>query len=584
MAKQVEPTASIYEFEGFRLDVGRRRLQHHNTLVSLTPKAFDTLLHLIANRGEVVTKEALLKSVWPDTAVEENNLNQNISVLRRALGGGRKENRFIVTLPGRGYSFVATVASVAASPAAPSTLISLAVLPFRPIVLRDSDPALELGMADTLIARLSSIHQLVIRPIGSVRNFTRPDEDPLAIGKQLAVESILEGSLQKHGSKVRVTARLLRIADGRALWAGSFDEPFTDIFALQDSIAEKVVEALKLQLSSTDLSRLTKHQTANPEAYQLYVKGRYYWWKTNPEEFKKSREFFHRAVESDPAYALGYCGLNSFYGFSSAWGLILPGDGWPKAEWAARKALEIDDRLAEAHLGMAAFHMIHQHWAEAEAATLRGIELNPQFDEIHYFYSFLLMVTQRYEPAIVEAHKALACDPFSLRINLQLANIFLYARRFDDAVHQCRQTIDLNPSDASTHEFLANVFELAGRPADALEEWRRAATLTADSETLSILKSPDIKASAKSIKALARIKLQRLEARVQSGAYVPSAHFAEQYLRAGDSAKALVFLHQAAQERNVFSLLLFRDPRYEPLQSDPRFIKLRNQAAATGLR
>jgi DNA-binding winged helix-turn-helix (wHTH) protein/Tfp pilus assembly protein PilF len=570
-----EQVPVVYEFGGFRLEVNRRLLLGPgDAVIALTPKALDTLLHLIENRSAVVTKDSLIKAVWPDTVVEENNLNQNISALRRALGGSRNENRYIVTVPGRGYSFVATVTTTDSplhSGAQPA-LRSLAVLPFRPLVIENSDASLELGMADTLIARLSTIRELVVRPTSAVRGFTQPDLDPLVAGRQLGVETVLEGSLQRYASKVRVTARLLSISTGKALWAGTFDEPFTDIFALQDAISEKVVKALELQLSSADKKQLTKHHTASTEAYQLYLKGRFYWWKTDPEEFKKSREYFHKAVEADPSYALGYCGLNSFYGFGSAWGVLPPEVGWPKAEWAVRKALELDDNLAEAHLGLAAFKMIQLDWAGAERESKRAIEINPQFDEIHYFYSFLLVVLGRFEEAVASARRALSCDPFSLRISLHLANTFYQSRRFDEAVRQYRQVLDTNADDASTHEALGDVLEQMGNQAAAVAEWLRAATLAGDSELISTIKNAN--GFSEVVRGIARTRLRRLAAEVEKGTYVPSAHFVRANVRLGDNEQALRFLEKAADEQNVHSLVIVRDPQYDPLKEFPEYSKL----------
>jgi serine/threonine-protein kinase len=565
-----------YEFGGFRLEVARRLLLGPDSLpISLTPKALDTLLHLIEHRGTVVSKEALFKAVWPDTVVEENNLNQNISVLRRVLGGSRNEHRYIVTISGRGYSFVAPVnafGSLAASGDAPKRK-TLAVLPFRPLVESDGDPSLELGMADTLIARLSAIHELVVRPISSVRNYARPGRDPLLAGQELAVDSILEGSLQKHGSKVRVTARLLNISSGTATWSGTFDEAFTDVFALQDSIAEKVVKALELRLSSTDKTRLTKHHTVNTEAYELYLKGRYYWWNTDPQEFNKSREYFHRAVEADPEYALGYCGLNSFYGFSSAWGLIEP-NGWIKAEWAARKALELDDTLAEAHLGVAAAKMIRRDWSGAEDAVDKGIKLNPNFAEIHYFHSFLLMVMGKFESAANAVRIALGCDPFSVRINLQLANVFYYAGQFETALDQALQTNELKSHDASVHEFLGNVCWQLGKTREAIGEWLQASRLAGDTTAADVINSSADRTGEETVRRLAKMRLEHLNSKREKGEYVPSAHFARNYMSLGDKIQTLNFLEKASDEQNVYSFLILRDPQYLSLRKHPRFVQL----------
>jgi DNA-binding winged helix-turn-helix (wHTH) protein/Tfp pilus assembly protein PilF len=565
-----EPSPDRLEFDGFQLDIVRRLLLGADGLpVSLTPKALDTLVHLIEHRGKMVSKEALISAIWPDTVVEENNLNQNISALRRALGGSRKENRYIVTVPGRGYSFVAPVNAVGFKPENESSrsLKVLAVLPFKPLVEESSDAPLELGMADTLIARLSTIRELVVRPISSVRNLTRADQDPLLAGRQLGVDFVLEGTLQKYGSKVRVSSRLLNVSNGKALWSATFDEHFTDIFILQDAIAEKVVQALELQLNPTEVNRLTKRDTTSTEAYRLYLKGRFYWWNTDPEQFKKSREYFHRAVEADPEYALGYCGLNSFYGFGAAWGFMPPEVGWPKAEWAIKRALELDDTLAEAHLGNAAFKMVHKDLEGAELEAKRGIALDPNFDEIHYLYSFLLVAAGRFEEAIQAAHRAIECNPFSARINLNLGNTFYFAGRIEEAVAQYRQALELNPRDIPTHQALGDALEQLNDREEAIAAWLRAATLEGDMEISNLLQAAYDSEFEQAMKAVSHKKLSRLGKAVESGRYVPAAHFLRLYLRLGDGQKALEYLRPAIDQRNVFSLLIDRDPQFASIDA-----------------
>jgi len=296
------PQTYIYEFDDFRVDPGRRLLLGGDGRpLPLTPKAFDTLIYLVQHTDVVLGKETLMRAIWADTAVEENNLNQCISALRRVLGEKRAEHRYIVTVPGRGYRFVAAVNKrkppVIASSAEP--IPSIAVLPFQPLARNNRDESLEMGMADTLIARLSGIRDIVVRPMSSVRKYADLKQDVLAAGRELGVESVLEGSLQRQGNRVRVTVRLLNVSNGASLWAGTFDEEMTDIFALQDAISEQVAQALSLELSKEDKTRLVKHYTQSTKAYQLYLKGRYYWWKNSPEEYKKSRDYFHRAVEED---------------------------------------------------------------------------------------------------------------------------------------------------------------------------------------------------------------------------------------------------------------------------------------------
>ncbi|PYY04572.1 MAG: hypothetical protein DMG69_29590 [Acidobacteria bacterium] len=550
------PQTYIYEFDDFRVDPGRRLLlEGDGRPLPLTPKAFDTLIYLVQHSDVVLGKETLMRAIWGETAVEENNLNQCISALRRALGEKRAEHRYIVTVPGRGYRFVAPVTKrkppVIASSA--ESIPSIAVLPFQPLAPNNRDEALEMGMADTLIARLSSIRDVVVRPISSIRKYADLKQDVLAAGRELGVESVLEGSLQRQGKRVRVTVRLLNVSNGASLWAGTFDDEMTDIFALQDAISERVVQALSLELSKEDQSRLVKHYTQSTRAYQLYLKGRYYWWKNSPEEFNKSRDYFHRAVEEDPSYALGYCGLNSFYGYGAAWGIMPPDEGWPKAEWAVTKALELDDQLAEAHLDLAALKMVYYlDWVGTEREAKRAIELSPGFDEIHYAYSFFLLVMRRFREAIAEGKRALACNPFSLRISQHLGYALYCARSYDEAIQQYQKAIELDHNDASVREALGDIYERKGQYQEAVEQWTKATLLANDAELVATLRAANTSgAFDKVVRAVAATRLERLQSSRDNGAYVPAIKFAREHLRAGHPEEALRWLTRACEERNV---------------------------------
>jgi len=543
----------------------------------LTPKVFDTLLYLVQHADAVLEKEILMNAIWPDTTVEENNLNQSISALRRALGGNRNDHRYIVTVPGRGYQFVASVQKHNPPETVSAELIkSLAVLPFQPLMPTERDASLELGMADTLITRLSCVRGLIVRPLNAVRKYADFNQDAHLAGRELGVDSVLQGTLQHSGNKVRVTVRLLNVSSGASLWAGTFDEEMTDIFALQDAISERVVQALALELSTDDRVRLTKRFTENIKAYQLYLNGRYYWWKSSPEEYSKSRDYFHRAVEEDPSYALGYCGLNSFYGFGAAWGLLPPDEGWPKAEWAITKALNLDDNLAEAHLGLAALKMVYYlDWVGAEKEAKRAIELNPGFDEIHYMYSFYLLAVGRFDESISEAKRALACNPFSVRISQHLGQSFYCARMYDEAIRQFAKTLQLDSNYLSAHESFGDAYEQKAQYHEAVAHWNKAMILAGDEELAATLSSVYAKEGFSSaVRAVATKKLKRLKHRKDHGDYIPAMNFARAHLRAGNRVQALQYLKLACEERNVYSLMIGSDPLYDPLRTEPRFIRL----------
>jgi len=574
-----QPQTYIYEFDDFRVDPGRRLLLGRDGRpLLLTPKALDTLIYLVQHADVILGKETLMRAIWADTAVEENNLNQCISVLRRVLGEKRAEHRYIVTVPGRGYRFVARVNKHKPPVIAISKepIASIAVLPFQPLARNKRDESLEMGMADTLITRLSGIRDLVVRPMSSVRKYADLKLDALAAGRELGVESVLEGSLQRHSDRVRVTVRLLNVLNGASLWAGTFDDELTDIFALQDAISEQVAQALSVELSQEDKTRLVKHDTQSTKAYQLYLKGRHYWWKNSPEEYWKSRDYFHRAVEEDPSYALGYCGLNSFYGFGAAWGVVPPEEGWPKAEWAVTKALQLDDQLAEAHLDLAALKMVYYlDWAGTEREAKRAIELSPGFDEIHYAYSFFLVVMSRFREAITEGKRALACNPFSVRISQHLGYALYCARNYDEAIQQYGKALELDPNDASVYEALGDTHERKGEYRKAVEQWTKAMLLTNDTELVTTLGRANTKEDVdRAVRDVAAKRLDRLLRNRERGDYVPAIRFAREHLRAGDQEEALKWLTLACEERNVYSLLIGSDPFYDPLRADQRFSKL----------
>jgi len=567
-------TKRVYEFSGYRLEPAERQLVCDGKPIALAPKVFDTLVFLVENAGRLITKDEFMKQVWADAFVEEATLAQSISQLRKALGN----IEVIETVPKKGYRFSGDVRKIGPTAVASSSepMPSIAVLPFQPLARKKRDESLEIGMADTLIARLSSIQDIVVRPISSVRKYADSKLDVLAAGRELGVESVLEGSLQRQGNRIRVTVRLLNVSNGASLWAGVFDEDMNDIFALQDAISERVAQALSLELSKEDKKRLVKHDTQSARAYQLYLKGRYYWWKNSPQEYKKSRDYFHRAVEEDPSYALGYCGLNSFYGYGAAWGIVPPEEGWPKAEWAVTKALELDEQLAEAHLDLAALRMVYYlDWVGTEKEAKRAIELSPGFDEIHYAYSFFVVVMRRFPEAIAEARRALECNPFSLRISQHLGYVFYCERSYDEAIQQYRKALELDPDDASVYEALGDAFERKGQFQDAVDAWKKAMRLAKDAELGAILERATTKKTiGRAVHDVAAKRLDRLRAKRDSGDYVPAVRFAREHLRADRQEEALKWLTLACEERNVYSLLIASDPFYDPLRPDNRFTKL----------
>ncbi len=575
------PPAQLYEFGAFRVDASKRLLARDGTPVPLTPKVFDTLLHLVRHSGTPLGKDELMRAIWPDTVVEENNLNQNISILRRVLGDGRNEHRYIATVPGYGYQFVAEVrpSRGRSGRLSPAGGASIAVLPFANLSADAGNQYFCDGLAEELINALAKLEQIRVVARTSAFSFKGKETDVREIGRKLKVGTVLEGSVRKSGNRLRITVQLINAANGYHLWSERYDTEVQDIFDVQDEITLAVVGALKLKLLGTEKSAILKHHTANPKAYLFYLKGQYYRWKTAPGEFRKCCGYFEHAVNADPSFALGYFGLNSYYGYGSAWGLLSPDDGWPKAYAALTKALELDDTLPEAHLSLAAFLLVHdRNWAGAEKEIKRVLALNPKLAEIHHLYSFYFLTMGRFDHAIAEGRRALECDPLSLIYGRSLGMCLYFSRRYDEAVAQYRETLELDQDNLSLHELLGNAYERQGRHGDAIAEWQKATALAGDCELAARLGSACAEGDlARAVCERARRSIEHASEKARRGEYVPAIEYARAWARIGDSEQAFYWLEKACSERNVFSLLLNSDPFYGNLRGDKRFEHLRQR-------
>jgi len=575
------PPAPLYEFGAFRVDASKRLLARDGTPVPLTSKVFDTLLHLVKHGGTVLSKDDLMRAIWPDAVVEENNLNQNISILRRVLGDGRSEQRYIATVPGCGYQFVAEVrlSTELSGQRDPADGASIAVLPFANLSDDPSNQYFCDGLAEELINGLAKLEQIRVVARTSAFSFKGKEADVRDIGRKLKVSTVLEGSVRKSGNRLRITAQLINAANGYHLWSERYDTEMQDILDVQDKITLAIVGALKLKLLGKEKSAILRHHTENSQAYLFYLKGQYYRWKTAPEEFRKCCGYFERAVNTDPSFALGYFGLNSYYGYGSAWGVLPPDEGWPKAHAALTKALELDDTLPEAHLSLAAFLLVHdRNWVGAEKEIKRVLDLNPKLAEIHHLYSFYFLTMGRNDQAIAECRRALDSDPLSLVYGRSLGMCLFFSRRYDEAVVQCRETLELDQDNISLHELLGNAYEQQERHSEAIAEWQRATALAGDYELAARLGSAGAQGDLQGVACeRARRSGEQPREKAHRGEYVPAIEYARAWARIGHSEQAFFWLERACSERNVFSLLLNSDPLYDNLRIDKRFERIRQR-------
>jgi DNA-binding winged helix-turn-helix (wHTH) protein/TolB-like protein/Tfp pilus assembly protein PilF len=634
-----------YEFGPFQLVPEERQLMREGTPVALPPKAFDTLLILVERSGHVVKKDELISTVWPDAFVEENNLNQYVSLLRKVLDndGGRPDG-YIETVRRYGYRFTGDVRrsddefrevlhqrtrtrvvvkdetiqelrqtlvtqnDVSAGPNGwrsrrarlaaifgsgallagitvgaflwrhanqPNQTLtrpaihSLAVLPFRSLTVEAGDEYLGLSIADSLITKLGKIGRLNVRPTSAVQRYGGESREPLALGRELKVDAVLDGRFQKAGDQIRVTAQLINVSDGTLLWTGQFDKRSTDLLAVQDSIAEQTVQAMRLQLSAWERERLAKPATTNAEAYQAYLKGRYFWNKRSVEGFNKAIENFRQAIELDPNYAQAYAGLADCNNLLSEYTPVAPKDSFPAARQAANKALEIDESLAEAHTSLAYILFNYEwDWQGAEREFNRAVELNPNYATAHQWYAEYLMMMGRLDEAQNEFARALQIDPLSLIINAEQGLPALTAGRYDEAIEKFQKAVDLDPNFEPAHVYLRVAYELSGRPDQALSELlveMRFAGLSP--EVMNTLKKAYERQGLRALwqQDLAYQMRQRRETTYSS--YI----IAQTHARLGDKEEAMNWLEQAYKEHDRFLIGSRQDPAFTDLHSDRRY-------------
>ncbi|MBE7157199.1 MAG: protein kinase [Rhodospirillales bacterium] len=448
---------------------------------------------------------------------------------------------------------------------------SLAVLPFQALVPEQSDPALELGMADTLIGKLSG-SQVVVPSLNSVRKYASPTQNARAAGRELGVGAVLEGNVQRAGDRIRVSARLINVADGTARSIGTFDERFTDVFAVQDAISQKVADALALRLNGPAQQRLNRRETNNVEAYQLYLLGRYHFNKLIPSEIRASIGLFRQALALDEHYALAYQGLAEAYRAMTITGDQRPADFLPQAKAAATKALELDDTLAEPHATLAFIHFWYDwDWEDAEQEAKRAIELNANSGFAHFAYAHLLALEGRNEEALAEGAKAVKIDPVSLMFNALYGSFLHYAGQDEAAKAQLRKALELDQTFWIAHHFLGKILVRQGRFAEAILEQQKAEQAShGNSLTISAIGYTDALSNAT---VQARMQLQALE-QLSSQRYVPPQTFALVHLGLGQRDQAFATLEQAFAEHDIHLSYLKADPQWDPLRNDPRFVAL----------
>lgn len=516
----------IFEFPPFRLEVRERRLFRDAEPVSLPPKIFDLLTVLVQHHGHLVEKEVLLQTLWPDSIVEESNLSVNVSALRRALGDLAGDTQFIETVPKRGYRFIATVTESSPETAIeisdelaptsratvepsgrlntaprmrwamllaafvilvlagwsvwrllgtetpPGPIETVAVLPFTPLNHADGQEYLAVGLADAVATRVARVEGLAVRPTSSVLRFNKPNQDIPNIGRELLVDAVVEGRIQRMGERIRVTVQIWSVPQQKQLWADTFDDRFDNIFSLQDEIAGKVAKVMMAGRRGESFEAVAARYSPNPEAYQLYLQGQYLVSKRLNAATQSAIDSFERAIQIDPNYPLPYAAVTRSYLFRAGEGLDLT--LLEKARSAAARAVELDPGIPESHVAIAQVMMrLEWDWAGAEREFQRALEINPDFCDAHAGLSTLYTALGRHSDAIREMEVAVRLEPDSSPLRSDLSWTNLFAGRTKAAIEHARTAVRMDPWSFSAHRQLSKALSFDGQHSEALAEAKR---------------------------------------------------------------------------------------------------------------
>jgi TolB-like protein/DNA-binding winged helix-turn-helix (wHTH) protein/Flp pilus assembly protein TadD len=626
------------KFSCFEADLRSGELTKQGKRLRLQEQPFRLLAMLLERPRELVTREEVRRGLWPHAIVDfDHGLNKAINKIRDVLGDSAQNPRFVETVARRGYRFLADVAVVrdqetqsvavpqpaavdltrvndgsAGHPVIPdrslrhrpvtlwiafgaalavllssgwalyrwqhsfSSIHSVVVLPLANLSGDASQDYFTDGMTDELITQLGQIGALRVISRTSAMTYKNTQKSLPAIARELDVQAVVEGGVLRVGDRVRITAQLIRVPADEHLWAHSYEGSFRDTLALQNNVSQAIAEQIRATLSRQEQASLSKAKVLNSDAYEAYLRGRYFWNKRDAAGLRKAIEYFQRAIAADPGYAEAYSGLADAYALAGYWeyGILSPQQALPLAQAAATRAVTLDPMLAEAHTSLA--WVLDQYawdWDGAEKEYRRALALNPGYALAHHWYAYHLAVLGRTDEGIAEERRAERLDPLSLVISAGVAELLCIAHRFDEAIRQIQRTLEMDPNFAIAYYQLGQLLVQKHMPDAATGEFQRAIELSGHSWAFdaSLAHAYALSGHTDSARRIARdLEEGRDQDQDQNGSL--DGNIALIYVGLGDADRAMSWLEKAYDARFDPSILAF--PVFDPLRSDPRFKNL----------
>src|SRR5712692_796566 len=624
---------SVVRFGTYEVSLRSGEVRKAGVKIRVQQQPMKLLEILLERPGEVVTREELRSRVWADESFGDFDQAVNIAIakLRSALGDSAENPRYIETLPKRGYRFIAEVSVVAADDRtkrpesaagdkpgtesglqlqgagstvapkrrqwptrrvivaltlvlslpilavwlirsrgrAPTGIRSLAVLPLDNLSGDASQNYFADGMTDELITELAQISALRVISRTSVMAYKHARKPLPQIARELNVDAVVEGTVLRSGDQVRITAQLIEASTDKHLWSQSYEGELRDTLALQNKVARAIADQIRINLNPQEQTALKKVKVVNPQAYESYLKGRYFWNKRTADGLKVALAYFNQSIDEDPKYAPAYSGLADTYALLADWeyGVMTPKEALPKAKAAAIKALELDSALGEAHNSLAFCLDVFDWDLDSAGKQFRqAIELNPGYATAHHWYASHLILLGRYDEAIAEMRKAENLDPLSLIIDADLAETLVIAHSFDESIRQSRKTIEMDPNFALAHNQLGQAYLQKHMKDEAVTELQKAVQLSGDNATCIANLARAYVASGKRSEA---VKLLNDLKKGSNPGYSHASEIAVIYAALGDTDQAINWLEKGYEERFNPGVLL--RPGFDPLRSDPRF-------------